>query len=740
MPDHDSTALLSRQTKRRRVDIGVKRTVGTASAFFAKARATFFSAMNPQGSEQDVEYSVVQHADGEKSNVLRKLLKRANSYEDAMMPFPGATIISQLLKNNMNKNGGTEPSFQASGLSSTGSEVHQEDVCSNSSRDSPQECLSPFGRPTMSQFDVDRLCDEHLRAKRARVENIIRGMSHSPSVALRGNENEREIAPQSVSPRESYRENKRKQKLPQQQQQSFQQLVSARKEQKREERRQLKQQLEDMQKQLRQLQEKFYQIYDSTDSENDEDGNLSEDSMRSETMDARAGDSISRSDNEMCELDPGQFIDRARALIREQEIAENKPKREGPKEKEQGSNSFHPEGKHLAETLKQELNTAMSQVVDTVVKVFSSKPSRQLPQVFPPLQIPQARFAVNGENHNFHTANQRLQCFGDVIIPNPLDTFGSVPMPGATDQTEALPLVVRKNSSDQSASAPPAGGHHTSLHQSPLSATTGFSTSSFRHPFPLPLMAYPFQSPLGAPSASFPGKDRASPESLDLTRETTSLRTKMSSHHMNHHPCSPAHPPSAAEGLSLSLIKSECGDLQDMSEISPYSGIIQSYMQEGLSPNHLKKAKLMFFYTRYPSSNMLKTYFSDVKFNRCITSQLIKWFSNFREFYYIQMEKYARQAINDGVTSTEELSITRDCELYRALNMHYNKANDFEQVPERFLEVAQITLREFFNAIIAGKDVDPSWKKAIYKVICKLDSEVPEIFKSPNCLQELLHE
>lgn len=42
------------------------------------------------------------------------------------------------------------------------------------------------------------------------------------------------------------------------------------------------------------------------------------------------------------------------------------------------------------------------------------------------------------------------------------------------------------------------------------------------------------------------------------------------------------------------------------------------------------------------------------------------------------MEKYARQAINDGVTSTEELSITRDCELYRALNMHYNKANDFE--------------------------------------------------------------
>lgn len=62
------------------------------------------------------------------------------------------------------------------------------------------------------------------------------------------------------------------------------------------------------------------------------------------------------------------------------------------------------------------------------------------------------------------------------------------------------------------------------------------------------------------------------------------------------------------------------------------------------------------------------------------------------------------------------------------------------KVPDRFLEVAEVTLREFFNAIVAGKDVDPSWKKAIYKVICKLDSEVPEVFKSPNCLQELLHE
>ncbi|XP_049335013.1 prospero homeobox protein 1 [Astyanax mexicanus] len=784
MPDHDSESLLNRQTKRRRVDIGVKRTVGSTStptpaasadsiAARAAKSAAIFGAMNAHHSgEQDLlecQGTQLGHGDSSesKSNVLRKLLKRANSYEDAMMPFPGATIISQLLKSNMAKNGGGgggEPGFPGSALSSTGSEVPQEDACSNSSQDSPQECLSPFGRPTLGHFDVERLNDEHLRAKRARVENIIRGMSHSPSVMMPSNsstrererdgEGEMDCPQQPPSPRDGYRENKRKQKLPQQQQ-SFQQLVSARKEQKVEERRQLKLQLEDMQKQLRQLQEKFFQIYDSTDSEgNDPDhdaGNLSEDSARSDAglidgdIDERPvqDSNADRSDNEMSDLDPGHFLDRARALLREQALLDGeKPKREGSlRSKGQGPTSMHAEGKQLAETLKQELNSAMSQVVDTVVKVFA-KPPRPLPQVFPPLPAPQDRFSINGDNPNFHTANQRLQCFGDVIIPSPHESFGGVPLPSANDQTEALPLVVRKSASEhhhQSSAVGAHGGHHhPSLHPSSLSANMGFSPPSFRHPFPLPLMGYPFQGPPGALSVGYPGKDRGSPDSMDLPRETTSLRTKMASnHHLGHHrSCSPTHPGSTAESLSLSLIKSECGDLQDMSDISPYSG---STIQEGLSPNHLKKAKLMFFYTRYPSSNMLKMFFSDVKFNRCITSQLIKWFSNFREFYYIQMEKFARQAINDGVTGADEISVSRDSELFRALNMHYNKANDFE-VPERFLEVAQITLREFFNAIVAGKDVDPSWKKAIYKVICKLDSEVPEIFKSPNCLQELLHE
>lgn len=202
--------------------------------------------------------------------------------------------------------------WQGSGaLSSGGSEIQAEDACSNSSRDSPSDCLSPgpplppppsssssFGRPpppsglnahassqplSLSSFDLDRLSDEHLRAKRARVENIIRGMSHSPLVrpsagdhnqeSSRENENcsngsndhrgegnghghSRSDCPSLLSSpgsrggvvggSEVYRENKRKQRLPQQQH-SFTQLVCSRQEQRQEERRQLKLQLEDMQ-------------------------------------------------------------------------------------------------------------------------------------------------------------------------------------------------------------------------------------------------------------------------------------------------------------------------------------------------------------------------------------------------------------------------------------------------------------------------------------------------------------
>ena len=53
-----------------------------------------------------------------------------------------------------------------------------------------------------------------------------------------------------------------------------------------------------------------------------------------------------------------------------------------------------------------------------------------------------------------------------------------------------------------------------------------------------------------------------------------------------------------------------------------------------LTPMHLRKAKLMFFWVRYPSSAILKMYFPDIKFNKNNTAQLVKWFSNFRYVFF----------------------------------------------------------------------------------------------------------
>ena len=42
------------------------------------------------------------------------------------------------------------------------------------------------------------------------------------------------------------------------------------------------------------------------------------------------------------------------------------------------------------------------------------------------------------------------------------------------------------------------------------------------------------------------------------------------------------------------------------------------------------------------------------------------------------MEKYARQALSEGVKSETELHVTEDSELYRVINVHYNRNNHIE--------------------------------------------------------------
>ncbi|KAF2351414.1 Homeo-prospero domain [Trinorchestia longiramus] len=101
------------------------------------------------------------------------------------------------------------------------------------------------------------------------------------------------------------------------------------------------------------------------------------------------------------------------------------------------------------------------------------------------------------------------------------------------------------------------------------------------------------------------------------------------------------------------------------------------------------------------------------------------------------MEKHARQALSEGVKNSDDLVVTIDSELIRVLNLHYNRNNHLEQIPSHFRFVTEQTLKEFFKAIQDGKDSESSWKKAIYKVIARLDESVPDYFKSPTFLEQL---
>ena len=47
-------------------------------------------------------------------------------------------------------------------------------------------------------------------------------------------------------------------------------------------------------------------------------------------------------------------------------------------------------------------------------------------------------------------------------------------------------------------------------------------------------------------------------------------------------------------------------------------------------------------------------------------------------YHLFQIEKYARHALSEGIESAADLKISRESELFKALNNHYNKTNEFE--------------------------------------------------------------
>jgi hypothetical protein len=67
------------------------------------------------------------------------------------------------------------------------------------------------------------------------------------------------------------------------------------------------------------------------------------------------------------------------------------------------------------------------------------------------------------------------------------------------------------------------------------------------------------------------------------------------------------------------IIQNGIDSPQDSEGLSDYG----NDSTDRLTNIHLRKAKLMFFYTRYPNSTLLKSYFPDVSFDKSLTAQLV---------------------------------------------------------------------------------------------------------------------
>ncbi|NXR67735.1 PROX1 protein, partial [Rhadina sibilatrix] len=549
----------------------------------------------------------------------------------------------------------------------------------------------------------EQLCDQHLRAKRARVESIIQGMSLPPTPQAFDMSLEAALRHEREKGGEMPQESTRKPRVPQQGMGAAGRVAPTGGRFPAKGCQQLKEQLCFLEQQLRWLQEKFYQVCDSEDA-----AQTQEDSEKVQPLPGKPEDRLNK-DSATATSDPCKVPLRGSVLEpRGLEEAEDR-----------GDTGGLPSAvRVLSQALKHELAVVTSQVVDSVLKTVWPKADSQIQKQHHrlPMLGPDARREYSAAG----------KCRKPLAKPSPMNALGSLGSP----QAEVLPGALEKSPGSYAGSFSSKGVRKSSQVPS-MSYSLGSATPVQHSQLLSQLLGYRRHSLWGSDSHESPSAlDRGCPEPLNLHWGTVKLRSSVV-RQQQHHPLSPR--PANVESLAL-LPAGRDGHSFATCRLS----LTPRQMQEALTPGHLKKAKLMFFFTRYPSSTLLKTYFLDVQFSRCITSQLIKWFSNFREFYYIQVEKFARQALLEGVVDACTLQVSRDSELFRALNMHYNKGNDFE-VPGRFLEVASLTLQEFFSAVRAGKDADPSWKKPIYKIISKLDSDIPEGFKAAGCSQELLH-
>ncbi|KAF7670211.1 hypothetical protein LDENG_00043430 [Lucifuga dentata] len=520
--------------------------------------------MNLSLPDQNMHNSSEDCLEDDKPDLMLPCFRR-NMYEEPLASYSNGSIISQLLRKTIhNKRALDENHFYLS--SSTAADSGQEDQSSVSSKDSTVEAASPSGHlSTEASPEMEHPLTDHLQAKRARVENIIRVMAGSPSGRLHGDSEKSETDTRETrEAREVYRENKRKQRLPQHQDHSVDSLPNRRPgsgngdncNSKDEECHKLKEQLHSMQRLLRQLQEKFLQVYNQEDPERDD---------RDE-----AGDIIKN----------GTLVESAElSYIGTEDDFERKQARATAecKDRMKVYMANQRESQNLQEILKQELSRAVNECVDKVFKKVSTTGLDLSPQQH---MCPSTDMQINmGSDRKSQqigsTQEQEAHVEETAGKPRSLEYYESSETQSPQDQTEALSLVVRKSTVTPLSSVTPTVKRPYPVHQPPFQ----FSYSSPLHDTQIleHLLKYgPHSNFAGLPCIP-PSMDRTSPDSVDLPWDTITMRSKVTSSHLGHHPRPTVLGPVTVDNLCLPHVKMECGELQSMAERNPYMSLNISF-------------------------------------------------------------------------------------------------------------------------------------------------------------------
>lgn len=521
--------------------------------------------MNLSHPDQNMHGSGEGCLEDDKPDVMLPCFRR-NMYDEPLSSYSSGSIISQLLRKTIhNKRALDENHFYLS--SSTAADSNQEDQSSVSSKDSTVEAASPVAHVSAgASLEGEHPMTDHLQAKRARVENIIRVMAGSPNSRQHGDPEKSDTdAKDTREAREAYRENKRKQRLPQHQEHSVggpasRRALSGNSEKcnsKDEECHKLKEQLHSMQRLLRQLQEKFLQVYNQEDTEHN-DRDETEVAVELDIL----GDSV------------------ASHYISGEDDFERKSGRVAAECKDQmkvaGYLLHQRESQNLQETLKQELSRAVNDCVDRVFKKVSPAG----------LDLsPQQRACASPEMHLSIGVDRKSQQAGSVqeqphaeeaaARPRSLEYYESSEAQSPQDQTEALSLVVRKPTVTPLSSVTPTVKRPYPVHQTPFQFN--YSTPLHDNQILEHLLKYGPHSNFGGLPCMPPSLDRTSPDTVDLPWETIAMRSKVTSSHLGHHPRPSALAAVTVDNLCLPHVKIECGELQSMAERNPYMSLNISF-------------------------------------------------------------------------------------------------------------------------------------------------------------------